>query len=199
MPPSSAEASRLRGKKSFPKKLAAEELFTAFRRYNDGMDGDVSSRTPEGIPSRCAVCGAETNIEFSSPTGDAPCPQCGHLLWRSATTLNRVLDQLGVSPENVTAKTTFQDLGTDSLDMVELVMELEEEFDVNIPDDVAEKLQTVGDAIRYIESHRTMTQLPPLRFTPLLKRYLWGGRRLGTLLGKPIMEGDDYAESWEVA
>lgn len=44
-----------------------------------------------------------------------------------------------------------------------------------------------------------MTQLQPLRFAPLFKRYLWGGRRLGTLLGKPIGAGDDYAESWEVA
>ena len=44
-----------------------------------------------------------------------------------------------------------------------------------------------------------MTQLSPLRFAPLFKRYLWGGRRLGTLLGKPIGEGEDYAESWEVA
>jgi mannose-6-phosphate isomerase len=44
-----------------------------------------------------------------------------------------------------------------------------------------------------------MTQIPALRFAPLVKRYLWGGRRLGTLLGKPIGEGEDYAESWEVA
>lgn len=43
------------------------------------------------------------------------------------------------------------------------------------------------------------SELPPLRFAPLFKRYLWGGRRLGTLLGKPIGEGEDYAESWEVA
>src|SRR5688572_23156102 len=40
--------------------------------------------------------------------------------------------------------------------------------------------------------------LTPLRFQPLFKRYLWGGRRLGTVLGKPIEGGDDYAESWEV-
>lgn len=44
-----------------------------------------------------------------------------------------------------------------------------------------------------------MTQIPPLRFAPLLKRYLWGGKRLGTLLGKPLGEGEDYAESWEIA
>jgi acyl carrier protein len=44
------------------------------------------------------------------------------------------------------------DLGADSLDTVELVMELEEEFDINIPDDAAEKIQTVGQAVQYIES-----------------------------------------------
>src|SRR4051794_24507445 len=44
-----------------------------------------------------------------------------------------------------------------------------------------------------------MTPLYPLTFHPVLKRYLWGGRRLGTVIGKPIGEGSDYAESWEVA
>src|SRR6266568_3718662 len=44
-----------------------------------------------------------------------------------------------------------------------------------------------------------MALLPPLRFAPFFKPYLWGGRQLGTLLGKPIGEGQDYAESWEVA
>ncbi|MBI2826931.1 MAG: class I mannose-6-phosphate isomerase [Planctomycetia bacterium] len=43
-----------------------------------------------------------------------------------------------------------------------------------------------------------MTTLYPLRFRPLFRRYLWGGRKLGTLLGKPIADGDDYAESWEI-
>ena len=43
-----------------------------------------------------------------------------------------------------------------------------------------------------------MTSLGPLRFHPLFRRYLWGGRRLKSVLGKPIGEGDDYAESWEV-
>src|SRR5436190_10566032 len=44
-----------------------------------------------------------------------------------------------------------------------------------------------------------MTSLHPLTFEPVLKRYLWGGRRLGTVLGKPLGEGTDYAESWEIA
>jgi len=43
-----------------------------------------------------------------------------------------------------------------------------------------------------------MAELYPLRFEPILRRYLWGGRRLGTVLGKPLGDGDDYAESWEV-
>ncbi len=63
-----------------------------------------------------------------------------------------VAEQLGVSKEQVTPETSFvNDLGADSLDTVELVMELEEEFDINIPDDAAEKIQTVGQAIDYIE------------------------------------------------
>src|SRR5262245_5776091 len=63
-----------------------------------------------------------------------------------------VAEQLGVSKEQVSPETSFvNDLGADSLDTVELVMELEEEFDINIPDDAAEKIQTVGQAIDYIE------------------------------------------------
>lgn len=63
-----------------------------------------------------------------------------------------VAEQLGVSKDQITPETSFvNDLGADSLDTVELVMELEEEFDINIPDDSAEKIQTVGQAIEYIE------------------------------------------------
>jgi acyl carrier protein len=73
-----------------------------------------------------------------------------------ATVSERVIDivatQLGVSKDQITTETNFvNDLGADSLDQVELVMELEEEFDINIPDDAAEKIQTVGQAIEYIE------------------------------------------------
>jgi acyl carrier protein len=63
-----------------------------------------------------------------------------------------VAEQLGVDREKVTPETHFiNDLGADSLDTVELVMELEEEFDINIPDDAAEKIETVGQAIKFIE------------------------------------------------
>lgn len=63
-----------------------------------------------------------------------------------------VADQLGADKDKVEPTTSFvNDLGADSLDTVELVMELEEEFDINIPDDAAEKIQTVGQAIDFIE------------------------------------------------
>jgi acyl carrier protein len=63
-----------------------------------------------------------------------------------------VAEQLGVDKEKITRDTHFvNDLGADSLDTVELVMELEEEFDINIPDDAAEKIQKVGEAIDFID------------------------------------------------
>jgi len=76
-----------------------------------------------------------------------------------ASVQERVIDivasQLGVGKEQITAETSFiNDLGADSLDTVELVMELEEEFEINIPDDAAEKIQTVGQAVEFIEKHQ---------------------------------------------
>lgn len=63
-----------------------------------------------------------------------------------------IVEQLGVNPEQVTPEAKFiEDLGADSLDTVELVMAFEEEFGAEIPDEDAEKLQTVGDVIKYIE------------------------------------------------
>ena len=63
-----------------------------------------------------------------------------------------VVEQLGVKPEQVTPQAKFiEDLGADSLDTVELVMALEEEFGIEVPDEQAEKLQSVGDVIKYIE------------------------------------------------
>ncbi len=65
---------------------------------------------------------------------------------------NIIAEQLGVKPEEVTPEAKFiEDLGADSLDTVELVMALEEEFGIEIPDEEAEKLVTVGDATKYIE------------------------------------------------
>ncbi|MEE8639531.1 MAG: acyl carrier protein [bacterium] len=62
-----------------------------------------------------------------------------------------VVEQLGVTPEQVTPEASFiEDMGADSLDTVELVMALEEEFDIQIPDDEAEKITTVQQAVDYI-------------------------------------------------
>ena len=70
----------------------------------------------------------------------------------SERVIDIVAEQLGVDKEKVKPETSFvNDLGADSLDTVELVMELEEEFDINIPDEAAEKIQTVGEAIGFIE------------------------------------------------
>ena len=65
-----------------------------------------------------------------------------------------IVEQLGVPAEDVTESASFiEDLGADSLDIVELVMALEEEYDIEISDEDAEKIQTVGDAIKYISEH----------------------------------------------
>ena len=66
-----------------------------------------------------------------------------------------IVEQLGVSADQVRPEASFiDDLGADSLDTVELVMAFEEEFGVEIPDDAAEKISTVSDAIKYINEHK---------------------------------------------
>lgn len=62
-------------------------------------------------------------------------------------------DQLGIEEEEITAESTFEDLGADSLDIVELVMAIEQEWDMEIPDEAAEDIKTVGDAVNYIVRH----------------------------------------------
>ena len=66
-----------------------------------------------------------------------------------------IVDKLGVKESEVTPEASFTGhLGADSLDTVELIMEFEKEFDIQIPDEDAEKIATVGDAIAYIEGHK---------------------------------------------
>jgi acyl carrier protein len=65
-----------------------------------------------------------------------------------------IVDKLGVDEKEVTEAASFtNDLGADSLDTVELIMEFEKEFNIAIPDDQAEKINTVGEAIKYIQEH----------------------------------------------
>ncbi len=66
-----------------------------------------------------------------------------------------IIDKLGVEEESIKPEAHFvNDLGADSLDTVELIMEFEEEFSIEIPDDDAEKITTVGSAVEYIEKHQ---------------------------------------------
>ncbi len=65
-----------------------------------------------------------------------------------------VVEQLGVDEGDVTPDTSFEDLNADSLDIVELIMALEEEFDLEIPDEEAEKILTVGAAVEYIKENQ---------------------------------------------
>ncbi|MDP6540238.1 MAG: acyl carrier protein [Planctomycetota bacterium] len=68
------------------------------------------------------------------------------------TVIRIVCDQMGATPDKVTTETSFiNDLGADSLDTVELVMEFEDAFEISIPDEDAEKIQTVGAAVSYIQ------------------------------------------------
>lgn len=100
----------------------------------------ISSRTPEGMPNRCPVCGHTFSIEPSQTFGDAPCPACGSLLWfvvggdgpryfdpEAAGLADLVAARLGVSPDAMRSG-RLGELGLDSLDVVELVMELEEQL-----------------------------------------------------------------------
>lgn len=65
-----------------------------------------------------------------------------------------ISDQLGIGSDEVTMEASFiDDLGADSLDIVELIMALESEFDLEIPDEDAEKISTVGDVVEYIKAH----------------------------------------------
>jgi acyl carrier protein len=150
----------------------------------------ISSRTPEGEPNSCPVCHATINIEPSQPSGDAPCPNCGHLLWFNTTSAGiRLYDAKAIAPirdkiievihsamglgsksgalvalagkvESIFPTRgpfdpepedySFDALGADSLDIVEMIMELEEKFDIQFSDEEAEQIKSMGDAIDLI-------------------------------------------------
>jgi acyl carrier protein len=115
----------------------------------------IASRTPEGWPNRCPICGSEWRIEPSQPQGDAPCPVCGHLVWFDPDGVKQRVEEivarnLGIRADGMSGRSSFEDAGADSLDVVEVIMELEEEFGVSIPDEAAERLKTIDDVIEYI-------------------------------------------------
>ena len=117
---------------------------------------NVSSRTPEGTPHECPLCGAISNLEPAFPGGDAVCPACGQLVWWFRDRLGERLAQI---LESLSLDVSLTALGLDSLEAVELVMELEEEFDIQIPDAASERIQSIADLIRYLRQHDDF--LPP--------------------------------------
>ena len=68
---------------------------------------------------------------------------------------NLIVQELKVEPKDINVNTAFQDLGIDSLDMVQIIMKCEEQFGLEIPDDVAEKFHTINDVVDYINARRT--------------------------------------------
>ena len=96
----------------------------------------------EGVRNKSASVIKEGQAAGATPSGSSV----------EERVIDIVCENLGVNKEQVTRQTSFiEDIGADSLDIVELVMELEEEFEITIPDDQAEQIKTVGEAIDYIE------------------------------------------------
>ena len=110
-----------------------------------------TTRTPEGFPSKCPLCGADVSIDYSDTDGDAPCPCCGVLLIQSSQRVEFLRSKfaavLGVRDETTLDQMPLEALGG-SLDLVELIMELEEDFDANLPDEELSEMKTLGDLFR---------------------------------------------------
>jgi acyl carrier protein len=131
----------------------------------------ISLRMPDGFPATCPVCGATVMMEPSQPSGDAPCPSCGRLLWfvesvsglrvfEKGTTelLADILERLGIPRkkfiEAVASATELVDL-LDSLDAVELIMELDgTAFELADAEADLERIHTFADLIDYLQEHK---------------------------------------------
>jgi acyl carrier protein len=117
-----------------------------------------SSPSPEGILSHCPVCGTEVKREFGKPLEDARCTQCGHSLKRSAemfASIRQLLSEsLNVPPDSITVHTRMDSLGADSLELIELVMDLEEEFGIPVSKKEADQFKSVGDILRFFAEER---------------------------------------------
>ncbi len=129
----------------------------------------MSRRASDKLPGRCPACEAAVPLEAAQRYGEAMCPRCGKRLWfarqhngvwlhdadRAAAIRERVRSivahNLGIESSAVKDSTTFiEDVGADTLDIVEFVMELEEEFKISIPDEHAERIMSVGDLVDYL-------------------------------------------------
>jgi acyl carrier protein len=112
----------------------------------------ISSRTPEGSPHRCPVCGNYAALEPCYPGGDSVCPSCGQLLWWFRDQIgDHVRLNSALRADLVRLDSALKsELGADSIAVVEWIMELEEEFDVVLPDDFLDRVETIEDLIRLI-------------------------------------------------
>lgn len=112
----------------------------------------ISTRTPEGEPLHCPICGAVMAMEVSDPAGDALCPACGHLLWEFRDAISRLY---GVPASDITLSASLNDFfGQDSLGSIEFVMELEGRGFVIDVDDY-EKIRTVRDLVEYLRRRKS--------------------------------------------
>lgn len=113
----------------------------------------IASRTPEGWPGRCPCCGATVAIQPSTPLDDAPCPNCGTLLWpvkHADADFLLVADELSAERRERILQISSGLEDGDSLDRVELLMELEVMFEVSVPDEAAEQMQSFADFIAWL-------------------------------------------------
>jgi acyl carrier protein len=122
-----------------------------------GMEGTmtISTRTPEGFPQRCPICGRSSALEPSFPGGDVVCPACGQLLW----VVRDHAERASLSVEELLRDTWLSDeLGRASLGLVELVMKLEETAGVDIPDTVS--FASLRELIEYLRRQQDERDRP---------------------------------------
>ena len=114
-------------------------------------DPNFSNLIPGAIMAksrRCALCSNPARPEFYEPSGSELCSRCGGILRRLC---DRLVPLYDIEPDRITLGTSWlQDLHTDSLDMAELVVTLEEEFGATITDEEAQKVKTVEDLVRLL-------------------------------------------------
>jgi acyl carrier protein len=112
----------------------------------------VSSRTPGGMPNRCPVCEKEICIEPSTPTGDAPCPHCGCLLWFVNLPRGvRLYKHEDISPRKRELIEGLLSSGLqETLAIVEFLMEAEEDLGIEVAEAEREKIKTLEDLIDFI-------------------------------------------------
>lgn len=117
----------------------------------------ASSRTPDGQPGRCPVCGADVTVDPAEPLGDAPCPACGVLIWPLDVGGVRrwiMADEYTPEQRERFAEIIRRAKGGDSLDWVDVIMELDEAIGLNIPDDVAVQFETIDEFLDWFFDRR---------------------------------------------